>query len=96
VAAFGPEPTALCGFRYTREPHRTWEQTMIPRRCPKCQGLVEELAARDKDPVANPLWAVPTGAGTEASPGVVSAHHTTLGSRPPVEQITRHGVARAT
>jgi hypothetical protein len=62
---------ALCGFRYTREPHRTWRQTMIPRRCPKCQRLVEESESNAKDPSMNPLWAVPAqGAETH---GVVPA-----------------------
>jgi hypothetical protein len=32
---------ALCGFRYSREPNRTWTQTMVPRRCPTCQQLIE-------------------------------------------------------
>jgi hypothetical protein len=42
VPASGATPVAVCGFRYTREPHRTWEQTMIPRRCPQCQHLIDE------------------------------------------------------
>ncbi len=53
-------PVALCGFRYTREPHRTWRQTMIPRRCPKCQRLVEQAESNARDPSMNPLWAVPS------------------------------------
>ena len=41
-------PVALCGFRYTREPHRTWKQTMIPRRCPKVPA--SRRASRVKRP----------------------------------------------
>jgi len=69
---------------------------MIPRRCPKCQHLVEEIAARAKDPVTNPLWAVPAEAVAETGPGMTLAHQAPLRAREPVEQITRHGVARAT
>ena len=57
VPANGSTALALCGFRYTREPHRTWKQTMIPRRCPKCQSLIDEAEA--SIPAASPLWAVP-------------------------------------
>jgi hypothetical protein len=59
VPAFGSSPSALCGFRYTREPHRTWNQTMIPRRCPKCQRLIDQSESVAKDPAMNHLWAVP-------------------------------------
>ena len=60
VPAHGESVAALCGFRYTREPHRTWKQTMIPRRCPKCQRLVDESESLARDPATNRLWAVPT------------------------------------
>jgi hypothetical protein len=33
---------------------------MIPRRCPKCQRLVDESESIARDPVTNRLWAVPT------------------------------------
>lgn len=71
VPSYQMTSVALCGFRYTREPHRTWKQTMIPRRCPKCQRLVEEAESIAKDPSMNPLWAVPArGADSQ---GVVPA-----------------------
>jgi hypothetical protein len=41
VARGESAPLALCGFRYTRELHRTWKQTIISRRCRKCQALAE-------------------------------------------------------
>ncbi|HEY5024516.1 MAG TPA: hypothetical protein VII76_06040 [Acidimicrobiales bacterium] len=59
VPSHGMTSVALCGFRCTREPHRTWRQTMIPRRCPKCQHLVEKYESHARDPSLNPLWAVP-------------------------------------
>jgi hypothetical protein len=59
VPTHGTTSVALCGFRYTREAHRTWKQTMIPRRCPKCQSLVEASESNAMDPSMNPLWAVP-------------------------------------
>ena len=66
VPVQGSTPAALCGFRYTREPHRTWMQTMIPRRCPKCQRLIDETEARaqaqaeERAASTGPLWAEPS------------------------------------
>jgi len=62
VPAHGSAPAALCGFHYTREPHRTWMQTMIPRRCSKCQHLIDEAEARAEARAAStgPLWAIPS------------------------------------
>jgi hypothetical protein len=38
-----PRPAiALCGHRYTSEPHRTWDQVILVRQCPKCQRLVPQ------------------------------------------------------
>jgi hypothetical protein len=72
VPAYGATSVALCGFRSTREPHRTWEQTMIPRRCPSCQHLIEESGSEANvvTPSMNPLWPVPSDA---ADHGVVPA-----------------------
>jgi hypothetical protein len=70
VPAVGATPVALCGFRYSREAHRTWEQTMIPRRCPKCQHMIEASAAHAISPSMNPPWSVPTDA---ADHGVLPA-----------------------
>jgi hypothetical protein len=71
VPSYRVTSVALCGYRYTREPHRTWNQTMIPRRCLKCQHLVEEAESNARDPTLNPLWAVPAR-GAE-NQGVVPA-----------------------
>jgi len=71
VPAYGSTSLALCGFRYTREPHRTWQQTMIPRRCPQCQRLVDASQSVTMDRSLNPLWAVPTqGSDTRPVLGV--------------------------
>ena len=35
-----PNVNALCGFRYRSEPHRTWDQSTLATRCPKCERLV--------------------------------------------------------
>jgi len=46
VPSDGSTPTALCGFRSTREPSRSWMQTMMPRRCSTCQRLIDEAEAK--------------------------------------------------
>jgi hypothetical protein len=56
VARGGSVPLALCGFRYTREVHRTWKQTIISRRCRKCQALAEQAELTVS---TSPLWAIP-------------------------------------
>ena len=51
------EPVALCGYRYARELHRTWNQTTVVRRCRRCQRLVHE--AEHRQLLRGPLWASP-------------------------------------
>lgn len=96
VPAHGAAAAALCGFRYTREPHRTWTQTMVPRRCPKCQRLIDELRARANDPLVNPLWAVPAPEADEHDDGVAAVTGTTLPTAELGAEFARRGVARAT
>ena len=43
--------TTLCGFPYTAEAHRTWDQTLSDARCPQCEGLVA-LRAKGDTPIA--------------------------------------------
>jgi len=86
VPAPGSAPAALCGFRYTREPHRTWMQTMIPKRCPQCQRLIDQAeagaGAARRTTSTSPLWAVPSdnteehdGRGSRTGhPARISAH----------------------
>lgn len=65
VAQQGSEPVALCGYHYTRELHRTWNQTSAMRRCRKCERLMAE--AEWKQFLRGPLWASPWAPdGTEA------------------------------
>jgi hypothetical protein len=68
VASGTSVPAALCGFRYTREPRRTWMQTVIPRRCPQCQRLVDEADAMAVAPTTRELGA------DEARQGAVPAN----------------------
>jgi len=43
VADVHPRPeAALCGYRYTAEPHRVWDQTPVHHRCPLCERLVAD------------------------------------------------------
>ena len=85
LPTYATSSAALCGFRTTREPHRTWAQTMIPRRCPQCQRLVDEALARAADPSNNALWAV-------AAPDDAVLTH----SRAPSIDVQRNGVVPAT
>ncbi|HVA04403.1 MAG TPA: hypothetical protein VMU64_11745 [Acidimicrobiales bacterium] len=86
VPAYGTKSAALCGFRSTREPHRTWTQTMIPRRCPQCQSLVDEAMVRAAaDPSDNALWAVAAPDNGPPTP-----------SRAPSVDAQRNGVVPAT
>jgi hypothetical protein len=96
VPAHRTASTALCGFRYTREPHRTWTQTIVSRRCRKCQRRIDELEARANDPSANPLWAVPTPEVTEHDRGVGAVTATTPTTPELGAEFARRGVARAT
>jgi hypothetical protein len=53
----GSDSVALCGYRYSRELHRTWDQVVL-RRCAECQRLVAD--AESKRDVRSPLWATPS------------------------------------
>jgi len=49
VADTSPKPIrTLCGFPYTSEAHRTWDQTTYAARCPQCQQLVTAAILRAK------------------------------------------------
>jgi hypothetical protein len=68
VAPDESEPVSLCGYRYTRELHRTWNQPMVGRRCRPCEDLVAEAERRHH--LRGPLWASPwspEGAGVDAT-----------------------------
>ncbi len=69
---------------------------MIPRRCPKCQRLIDESEIHATDPSVNPLWAVPDldDAETHSTPagpnGVAGA------LRHPAPDAAPHGAVPAT
>ena len=62
-------PRRPCADSATREPHRTWTQTMIPRRCPKCQHLVEEAKLQGQGSLDEP--ALGSGRAERRVTGVV-------------------------
>lgn len=96
VPAYGTTSAALCGFRYTREPHRTWTQTMIPRRCHKCQGLIDEFEAHAADPSANSLWAVAAPDVSSREPVAGTYSGSPAPPRGPSPEVQRNGVVPAT
>jgi hypothetical protein len=58
VGREGTASVALCGYRFSRELHRTWDQVITLRRCRTCQRLVAD--AESKRAVRGPLWATPS------------------------------------
>ena len=51
-------PAALCGFRYTREPRRTWKQTMIPRTLSQVPATGGRIGIPSEGSGHQPAWAV--------------------------------------
>ncbi len=69
---------------------------MIPRRCSKCQLLVDESESMAKDPTRNPLWAVPAYHAPETDQVPVAPQGTALTTGEPGGGGTRQGVVPAT
>ncbi len=92
---------ALCGFRYNREPSRTWTQTMIPRRCGQCQRLVDENESDPEVPSNKPLWAGTWAASATKdsswpSPDAALVDLGLTVTAEPTTDDTRHGVTGTT
>ena len=67
---------------------------MIPRRCPKCQRLIDEAEAEMT--ATSPLWAVPWASeSTEHLAGLNSSNRAPTWAREPGAHSARHGVAPA-